>query len=67
MLWEICLGAKRDRQAPYRNFRYLPDGTKVPKVNSFDDCDKYYTRTIGPKGGIRKTWRVTLYADGRVN
>src|SRR5713226_3011445 len=29
-------------------------------------CDKYHSRTIGPKGGIRKTWRVSLYAIGAV-
>ncbi len=48
-------------------FGYLPDGTKVPKADSSDDCDSYHTRTIGPRGGIRKTLRVSLSADGGVN
>ena len=48
-------------------FKYLPDGTSVPKVDSSNDCDRQHTRTIGPKGRIRKTWRVSLCADGRVN
>jgi len=45
---------------------YLPNGTTVPKANSSNDCDGYHTRTIGPSGGIRKTWRVSLCADGGV-
>jgi hypothetical protein len=46
---------------------YLPDGTKVPKADSSDDCAGYHTRTIGPNGGLRNTLRVPSYADGGVN
>ncbi len=34
---------------------YLPVGTRVPNANSPSDYDGYHTRTIGPKGRIRKT------------
>ncbi len=47
--------------------RYLPDGTKVPKADSSDGYDRNHTRTIGPKGKIRKTWRVSHCAEGGVN
>ncbi len=46
---------------------HLSGGTMVPKANSSDDCANRHTRTIGPKGGIRNTKRVRLYADGGVN
>ncbi len=46
---------------------YLPDGTKVPKANSSSDCDGCHTRTIGPKGRIRNTLRVSLCAEGGEN
>ncbi len=48
-------------------FRYLPDGTSVPKADSPDGYDGHHIRTIGPKGKIRKTWRVSLCAEGGVN
>jgi len=48
-------------------FRYLPDGTSVPKADSSDSCNRHDTRTIGPGGGIRETQRVPLCADGEVN
>jgi hypothetical protein len=46
---------------------YLPDGTRVPKADSPEECDSHHTRTIGPKGPIRETQRVPLCADGGVN
>ena len=45
----------------------LPDGTTVPKANSSDDCANHHTRTIGSKGAIRDTPRVSFSADGGVN
>ncbi len=48
-------------------FRYLPDGTRVPKADSSNDCDSRHSRTIGPKGSIRDTLRVSLSADSGVN
>jgi len=48
-------------------FGYLPDGTRVPKADSSNDCDSHHSRTIGPKGSIRDTLRVSLSADGGVN
>jgi hypothetical protein len=48
-------------------FGYLPDGTKVPTADSSNDYDHHHTRTIGPKGRIRDTLRVSLSAHGRVN
>ncbi len=43
---------------------YLPDGTRVPNANSSSDCDGYHTRTIGPKGRIRKTlWTLFCAVD----
>ena len=48
-------------------FGYLPGGTKVPKADSSNDCDIHHTRTIGPKGSIRDTLRVSLCADSGVN
>lgn len=48
-------------------FGYLPDGTKVPMANSSEECDSHHTRTIGSKGPIRETQRVSLSADGGVN
>ena len=46
---------------------YLPDGTRVPKADSSEECDSHHTRTIGQGGGIRETQRVSLSADGGVN
>jgi len=43
---------------------YFADGTKVPNANSSSACDGYHPRTIGPKGRTRKTWRVSLRAEG---
>ncbi len=43
------------------------DGTEVPKANGSSDCDAYHSRTIGPKGRIRKTLRVTVCAEGGEN
>ena len=45
---------------------YLPDGTRVPKAISSNDCDSHHARTIGPKGRVRKTRRVSLCAKGGV-
>jgi hypothetical protein len=47
-------------------FRYLPDGTNVPKADSSNDFDSHHTRTIGPRGRFRKTCGVSLSADGGV-
>jgi hypothetical protein len=46
---------------------HLPDGTRVPKADSSEECDSHHTRTIGSKGPIRETRRVSLSADGGVN
>jgi hypothetical protein len=48
-------------------FRYLPDGTNVPKADSSNDSDSQHTRTIGPRGRFRKTCGVPLSAKGGVN
>jgi hypothetical protein len=48
-------------------FRYLPDGTSVPKADSSDGYNTHHTRTIGPRGEFRKTCGVSLSADGGVN
>ena len=45
----------------------LPNGTRVPKADSSEECDSHHTRTIGPKGPIRETQWVSLSADGGVN
>ena len=47
-------------------FRYLPNGTKVPKVDSSDDPTSRHTRTIGANGGTRHTRRVSVSAEGGV-
>src|SRR5260370_37089789 len=60
MLWDTCLGAKRDGRRYIEIFRYSPDGTSVPKADSPDGYDGHHTRTIGPKGKTRKTWRYPL-------
>ena len=46
---------------------YLLDGTMVPRADSSEECDSHHTRTIGLKGRIRETRRVSLSADGGVN
>jgi hypothetical protein len=46
---------------------YLPDGTRVPEGDSSTVCDHHHTRTIGPKGRIRKTQRVSLCGQAGVN
>jgi hypothetical protein len=48
-------------------FGYLPDGTKVPKVDSSDDHTSRHTRTIGSKSGVRENLRVPFSAAGGVN
>ena len=47
-------------------FRYSPDGTSVPNGDSSNDCDRYHTRTIGPRGRFRETCGVSLCAEGAV-
>jgi hypothetical protein len=49
------------------SFRYLPDGTNVPKMDSSNGCESNHTRTIGTNGTLRETWRVSLCAEGGVN
>jgi hypothetical protein len=46
---------------------YLPDSTRVPGADSSSVCGAYRTRTIGLKGRIRNTERVSLYAEARMN